>query len=139
MQAILKKYRKLATKARDARLAHERSVEKFVTHALDHLHKHPLSGAQKKSILDAFREGKPLCCEHGRLLLWLELRLDDCWSDYINMWAYESIGCSEDYQPGGRLFEEAQDKIAHFLAKPIGHEDGYLFRCYSRQLEPGVE
>jgi len=78
---------------------------------------HPIPEEIKTKLINLYKSGKPLCCTQGRVNL-TDAGLAGCWVEYLNDWAYDSLGCSETYHTGGFNYE-------HGLARLRGklHED----------------
>jgi len=101
---------RLEAKRQDASdYAHELKVLYLLTH--------PLHELVVKAVCLAFKDGLPVCCEKGIKNL-RALSLDDIWVEFISDWAYEEIGCSSLYMPGGSLHAESLAKLEAFLAPP---------------------
>lgn len=55
--------------------------------------KHPLSDEQKKFLATLLKGGEKLCCHSGLELL--KQHFDPLWSQFLNHWAHEALGCSD--------------------------------------------
>jgi len=52
----------------------------------------PLTTSERERLAQRVGRGYPLCCE-GRT--WLRAHLPPLWADMLNVWAYETLACSE--------------------------------------------
>jgi len=92
----------------------ERIEKEFEAAGKAHRERWPLTKKMKDAIYGAFAEGRPLCCKEGRKVL-KELGVDSCWREYINDWAYNSLGCTESDKPGGCFYERYLENLRVFL------------------------
>jgi hypothetical protein len=79
-----------------------------------HLKRFPLSEAEQRAVMDLYLRGESLCCGKGMANLRHVLR-DPIWVSFINERAYETLGCSEKYRPGGEYFEEGKEELRNIL------------------------
>jgi hypothetical protein len=84
------------------RLASVAKAQRAVTRAEErardfvegHMIRHPLTAAQKASMVVRVQSGKGICCEEG--LTWLRAHVDSVWARALNGWAYEALMCCDD-------------------------------------------
>jgi hypothetical protein len=79
-------------------------------HAEEHRNRCALTMDEKLAIMDLYMDGKPLCCREGVKNLRRVLG-SSYWVEKINDDAYEMLGCSSGWKPGGHLFEDGKAKL----------------------------
>jgi hypothetical protein len=75
-----------------------------------HRLKYPLNQETKEVLFNAHKNGNPLCCAKGRKTL-TDAGLDEYWVEYLNDWAYGSLGCTKSDQPGGCAYENGLNAL----------------------------
>jgi hypothetical protein len=80
----------------------------------EHRAVHPLSEAQKNRVRELYQRGEPLCCRTGKHNL-LQIINDVVWVEYINDWAYERLGCSSAWKPGGESWDAGKVTLEKIL------------------------
>jgi len=75
---------------------------------------HPITEETKTKLINLYKSGKPLCCTQGRANL-TDAGLAGYWVEYLNDWAYDSLGCQGYYFPGGSGYESGLRSLRNRL------------------------
>ena len=80
-----------------------------------HREQHPIPAEVVKTIFEMYENGLPLCCARGRENL-VASGVDECWLEFINIGAYEYLGCgSDDFKPGGKHHQAGKERLELIL------------------------
>ena len=113
--ATLLAYQRAVARRDRAQSAYDRATRNVEVTGNNHRRKHPLSEKTRARILASFVAGNPLCCTRGRENL-AGLGLDGYWIEYLNDWAYEALGCSDEWKLGSHFFEHGSKRLREKLA-----------------------
>jgi len=80
----------------------------------EYLVENPLPESMRETIRALYSSGARLCCHGGKKRL-EEVMDDPRWVHHINDMAYDSLGCSKSFKPGGDTFEEGKERLERIL------------------------